>query len=94
MAENTDYSVPPTGLAFSTDGRLVAVCCGDTIRVFECHSGDELCRMPVVGAEATAVTWVAPGLFVSGWSTGILMVARIDRPDPKDVRLPADVTTV
>ncbi|KAF7426309.1 hypothetical protein PC9H_008677 [Pleurotus ostreatus] len=40
--------------------------------------------MPVVGAEATAVTWVAPGLFVSGWSTGILMVARIDRPDPKD----------
>ncbi len=91
FAQTSEISPSPKGLAFSTDGRHVATCCGDTIRVFQCASGDELCNMPVLGAEATTVIWATPDLFISGWSNGVLMVARINRAHPKNVTFPVSV---
>lgn len=67
------------GLAFATDGRNVATCYRDMIRIIDCASGREICNLPLVGNEATAVTWAAPDLFLSGWTNGSLMVANINR---------------
>ncbi|KAF9492169.1 hypothetical protein BDN71DRAFT_1433386 [Pleurotus eryngii] len=61
------------GLVFVTDGCNMATCYRDMIRIIDCASGREICNLPLIGNEATAVTWAAPDLFLSGWTNRSLM---------------------